>query len=96
MAEENKFGAELSSLKIDRSRRQRDGGGWAKWWIILGVVLFLALPLFSAALVGKQRIRTAEIHVLARGITTGPVVGVVLISVTRPLAGWLKSPTRLP
>ena len=45
--------SKLSSLKIDRSQRRRDQNSrWSKWWIILGVLLFVgfgAWRMFFAA-----------------------------------------------
>lgn len=49
MAEESKFGAEISSLKIDRNQRQPEEKGWAKWWIIAGVLLFVSLGVWQFA-----------------------------------------------
>ena len=52
MPEAPKFGAELSSLKIDRSQREPENKGWAKWWIIAGVLLFVGFGVWRFAFSG--------------------------------------------
>lgn len=55
----------LSSLKIDRSQRQREAGsGWARWWIVLGILLFVGFGVWriffaapAAAEVSVMRVR---------------------------------------
>lgn len=49
MPEAPKFGAELSSLKIDRSQREPENKGWAKWLIIAGVLLFVLFGVWRFA-----------------------------------------------
>ncbi|MBI1357207.1 MAG: efflux RND transporter periplasmic adaptor subunit [Acidobacteria bacterium] len=62
------MGADLSRLKIDRGRRQRNERPlWARWWAPAGLVLLLALGLwsfFGAAgepVVAIQRVEAARI-----------------------------------
>jgi len=55
----------LSSLKIDRSQRRRESGpGWARWWIVLGILLFVGFGVWriffaapAAAEVSVMRVR---------------------------------------
>jgi len=45
MAEQNqKFDEKLAGLRIDRAERQRkDSPRWTKWWILVGIALFILL-----------------------------------------------------
>lgn len=66
MANESNMGADLSRLKIDRSRRRREGSSWSSWWIWLGVLLLLAIGGWaffggsSAQVVQVQRVEIAR------------------------------------
>jgi HlyD family secretion protein len=72
--------AELKSLRIDRSKKRQDEpSGWAKWWIIGGLVLLLLLgganflmnTLNKAAEVEVVRVKAVSAGEAAR---TGEVV----------------------
>jgi HlyD family secretion protein len=65
MPEAPKFGAELSSLKIDRSQREPENKGWAKWWIILGVLLFVGLGVWRFAFSGGAAPEVSVVRVSA-------------------------------
>jgi HlyD family secretion protein len=65
MPEAPKFGAELSSLKIDRSQREPDNRGWAKWWIILGVLLFVGFGVWRFAFSGGAAPEVSVVRVSA-------------------------------
>ncbi|MDA1234599.1 MAG: biotin/lipoyl-binding protein, partial [Acidobacteria bacterium] len=65
MPEAPKFGAELSSLKIDRSQREPKDKGWAKWWIIAGVLLFVGFAVWRLAFSGGATPEVAIVRVSA-------------------------------
>ncbi|MEO8026874.1 MAG: efflux RND transporter periplasmic adaptor subunit [Bryobacteraceae bacterium] len=72
--------AELKSLRIDRSKRRDEPSGWAKWWIIGGVLLFIALGagrfayerLNAATEVDIVRVRASETG--GSGVAAGEVI----------------------
>ncbi len=53
----------LDSLKIDRSERSpdREGSRWARWWILLGIAVFLGLGVWRVAL---SEAGTVEVEVM--------------------------------
>ena len=65
MPEAPKFGAELSSLKIDRSQREPENKGWAKWWIIAGVLLFVGFGVWRFAFSGGAAPEVSVVRVSA-------------------------------
>jgi HlyD family secretion protein len=51
--EGDKFDKELAGLKIDRTKRGREGpAAWAKWWILVGMVLFIGLGVWRYGFAG--------------------------------------------
>ncbi len=65
MSEAPKFGAELSSLKIDRSQREPANKGWTKWWIVLGVLLFVGFGVWRFAFSGGAAPEVSIVRVSA-------------------------------
>ena len=52
-AEGDKFDKELAGLKIDRNKRGREGpAAWAKWWILVGILLFIGLGVWRYGFAG--------------------------------------------
>ena len=52
-AEGDKFDKELAGLKIDRNMRGREGpAAWAKWWILVGILLFSSLGVWRYGFAG--------------------------------------------
>ena len=51
--EGDKFDKELAGLKIDRTKRGREGpAAWAKWWILVGILLFSSLGVWRYGFAG--------------------------------------------
>ena len=49
--ESEKIDERLDSLRIDRSERSPDqeGSGWTKWWILIGIAMFLGIGVWRVA-----------------------------------------------
>ncbi len=64
MSEPKQFDKDLASLKIDRGRRRNnDGPRWSKWWILLGVLLFLGVGAWRfTSGVGALEVETMRIE----------------------------------
>lgn len=54
----------LASLKIDRSQRGGEPARWAKWWIIIGVVAFVALGIWRFGFAEAGLIEVDTIRVI--------------------------------
>ncbi|MDE0164056.1 MAG: efflux RND transporter periplasmic adaptor subunit [Bryobacterales bacterium] len=54
----------LASLKIDRSQRGGEPARWAKWWIIIGVVAFIALGIWRFGFAEAGLIEVDTIRVI--------------------------------
>lgn len=76
MAENPNVSEGLASLKIDRNRRQSKSGGWAKWWILLGIALFLAFGIWRLFLGGGSAlaVETYRVRVETAGGSESAVV----------------------
>ena len=75
MADSADLSRDLSSLKIDRNRRRNEGPAWAKWWIVLGILMLVAVGLwrfFGAS--GPIEVETLRVSVQTSGASSGPVV----------------------
>jgi HlyD family secretion protein len=75
MAETKDLSRDLSSLKIDRGRRRDDGPGWAKWWIILGVLLLAGFGAWRVlGTAGPVEVETMRVAVQTSGASADPIV----------------------
>ena len=75
MANTPNLSHDLSSLKIDRARRHDDGPAWAKWWIILGVLLLIGFSVWRV--LGSSRpveVETMRVATQTSGASADPIV----------------------
>jgi HlyD family secretion protein len=75
MADTANLARDLSSLKIDRGRRRDDGPAWAKWWIILGVLLLAGFGLWRfVGVSAAPEVETLRVAVQTSGASADPIV----------------------
>jgi HlyD family secretion protein len=93
--------AELKNLKIERNKRSAQPARWARWWIIIGVLLFVALGawnvlsqrLNAATEVEIARARSINAAVAPQGVVlnaTGYIVAAHKIQVAAKVIGKVK------
>jgi HlyD family secretion protein len=93
--------AELKNLKIERNKRSAQPAKWARWWIITGVLLFVALGawnllsqrLNAATEVEVARARSINAAVAPQGVVlnaTGYIVAAHKIQVAAKVIGKVK------
>ena len=76
-AEGDKFDKELAGLKIDRTKRGREGpAAWAKWWILVGILLFSSLGVwrYGFAGAGVREVDTYRVAVETLGDSQDRVI----------------------
>jgi HlyD family secretion protein len=67
LEQDQKIDEKLAGLRIDRSERHRqDSPRWAKWWILIGILLFVALGVWATGFGRAQAVEVETVRVTAQ------------------------------